>query len=193
MLKSDTSSPDFFGNRHTYARIRQLRADLESLARGCLIWPNANFLTRQTCARVRATNTGTVSCALTAAGVRQPNHLDRLPIRGFPTPSVARPRRRRPKSATTFKTRMSSRIFSASSRVRTPVQTHAQIGSPRGRDPCNPGRESSPATVLLAAALPSYRRCCLAAFGAGKPTAQRLANLQSPRELCMWEQMEEHS
>ena len=36
MLKSDTSSRDFSGNRHTYERIRQLRAELESLARGYL-------------------------------------------------------------------------------------------------------------------------------------------------------------
>ena len=38
MLKSDTSSRDFSGNRHTCDRTRQLGADLESLARACLIW-----------------------------------------------------------------------------------------------------------------------------------------------------------
>ena len=43
MLKSDTSNRDFSGNHHTYALARQLRADLESLAHGCLIWPDARF------------------------------------------------------------------------------------------------------------------------------------------------------
>ena len=104
MLKSITSSRDFSGNRHTYARARQLRADLESPARGYLIWPDTSLLTRQRCARVGATNTGAVSYALTAAGVHQPNHLDRLPRWGSRTPSAVKPRTRRSTSTATFKT-----------------------------------------------------------------------------------------
>ena len=104
MLKSDTSSRDSCENRHTYDRARQLRADLQPLARGCLIGPDASFLTRQSCAWMRATNTGPVSCALTAAGVHQPNHLDRLSRRASPTPSAVQTRRRRSTSPVTFET-----------------------------------------------------------------------------------------
>ena len=104
MLKSDTSSRDFSGNRHTYHWLRQLRAGLESLARGCLISPDGSFLLRQRCARVRASNTGAVSCALTAAVIHQPNHLDGLPKWRSPTPPAVRPPRRRSTSTATFET-----------------------------------------------------------------------------------------
>ena len=104
MLKSDTSSRDFSGNRHTHDCLRQLRTELESLARGCHISPDASFLPRQRCARVRASSPGAVSCALTAAVIHQPNHLDRLPRRGSRTPSALQPRRRRSTSTVTFKT-----------------------------------------------------------------------------------------
>ena len=103
-LITDTSSRRFPGNRHTYGRILQLRADLESLARGCLIWPDASLLIRQRCAPLRAPNTGAVSCALTAAGLHQPNHLDRLPKLGYTTPPALRPRRRRSTSTMNFAT-----------------------------------------------------------------------------------------
>ena len=101
---ADTSSRDFSGNRHTCDRVRQLRADLESLARGCLIGPDASFLPRQRCAPARATSSGAVTCALTAACVHHPNRLDRLSRRGSPTPSAIRPRRRRSTSTVTLKT-----------------------------------------------------------------------------------------
>lgn len=128
MLKSDTSRRDFSGIRHTYDRTRQLRADLESLARGCLIWPDASFLHRQRCARVRATSTGTVSSTLTAAILHPANHLNRISRRGSPTLPAVRPRRHLPASTVTFRTQKTPRDFVHPWNVRTSGELRADIG-----------------------------------------------------------------
>lgn len=173
MLKSDTSSRDSCGNRHTYDRARQLRAGLEPLARGCLIWPDASFLQRQCCTRVRATNTRAVSWALTAAGVHQPNHLDRLPRRGSPTLPSVRSRGPRPASTVTFETGTRYREFFESSLTRTDAQSRAQLESPRARVPYIAGGEFSASPLLRTAALRSKPTRPLAAYGAANLTTKR--------------------
>ena len=56
-LDSERSSPDSSGNRHTYDRIRQLRAALEALVRVYPISLEASLLLRQCCASMRPRNT----------------------------------------------------------------------------------------------------------------------------------------
>ena len=83
-FESERSSPELSGNRHTYDRIRQLRAELESLARGYLIWPDASFLIRQRCTYLRVSNAGAVSASLTISVVQEPNQRIQAP-QPFPT------------------------------------------------------------------------------------------------------------
>ena len=69
-----------------------------------------------------------------------------------------------PQSQTTFDAGMSSRIFSASSRVRTHAQSRTELESPRTRAPYVVGYEIAPATALRAAALQSKRTRSLLAY-----------------------------
>ena len=55
-FEPERSTPEFFGNRHAYARTSQLRADLESLTRGYPISPDGSSLPPQRCARMRPPN-----------------------------------------------------------------------------------------------------------------------------------------
>ena len=62
------------------------------LARGCLIRPDANCPRRHGCARMRASNTGTVPQALTATVVRAPEHRARTSRTKSPAPCIHGPR-----------------------------------------------------------------------------------------------------
>ena len=59
----------------------QSRAELESFARGYHIWPDANFLLRQCCARVRAPNIGLATHSLTETSPIAAGHSD---VRDYP-------------------------------------------------------------------------------------------------------------
>ena len=61
-----------WATRQTCEPMRNLAWSSNPRARGLLVWPDANFFPRQRCARVCASNTATVSCALTAAVVQEP-------------------------------------------------------------------------------------------------------------------------
>ena len=133
IFEPERSSPDFSENRYTYDHIRQLRVELESLARGYPICPNAISLIRQRCAHLRTPTTGAVSAPLTAAAVQQPNHLHRLPRRWSPTPPAVRPPRRRPTSTATFTTERRRGGFRLQPHPRMSSQSRAGIESPRVR------------------------------------------------------------
>ena len=64
--------------RHSCEHVRSHARRLNPLARGCLIQPDAKFLLRQDCARVRAPNTGGASSSLTAAVIHDPERRGRL-------------------------------------------------------------------------------------------------------------------
>ena len=65
------------GIRHSCAHMRSRARRLNPLARGCLMPPDGNCRRGHGCARVRASNTGTVPQALTATVVRAPEHRAR--------------------------------------------------------------------------------------------------------------------
>ena len=79
----------FVTHAHTCAVTRGV---LNPLARGCPIWPDANCPRGHGCARVRASNTGTVPQALTATVVRAPEHRARTSRTKSPAPCIGGPR-----------------------------------------------------------------------------------------------------
>ena len=79
----------FVTHAHTCA---VTRGDLNPLARGCLIRPDANCPRGHGCAPARTSNTGTVPQALTATVVRAPEHRARTSRTKSPAPCIGGPR-----------------------------------------------------------------------------------------------------
>ena len=72
--------------------MRDHARSLNPLARGCFICPDANCPLGHSCARVRASNTGTVPQAPTATVVRAPVHRVRTSRTKSPAPCIGGPR-----------------------------------------------------------------------------------------------------
>ena len=141
-------------------------AELESPARGHLIQPDANFLLRQRCARVRAPNTQPATRPLTATVPHEPEHRARTSGMKSPARAPIRPASLEIRAPQLSSQERDVGIFRIG-RMRTHMRSRAQNLNPRARGHPNmnmAGCEFSPATVVRPDAPQWKRTRSLAAY-----------------------------